>query len=139
MRFISANWIYVNWIICIYSVALKQYAKDFKYSYILWRIYFSWKDVFYDLESGIAYYMLEVGSKANIGDIVQSIETTEDCGVPIQYLDIHTHQGHAYFLTVKVRYIPLIYFTYAKYNCRRNVSFFFILVWQSFKTSIAFV
>ncbi|XP_076086914.1 uncharacterized protein LOC143057491 [Mytilus galloprovincialis] len=60
-----------------------------------------WKDVFYDLESGIAYYMLEVGSKANIGDIVQSIETTEDCGVPIQYLDIDAHQGHAYFLTVK--------------------------------------
>ncbi|XP_052082402.1 uncharacterized protein LOC127720030 [Mytilus californianus] len=58
-----------------------------------------WKDVFYDLESGIAYYMLEVGSKANIGDIVQSTETTEDCGVPI--LDVDAHQGHAYFLTVK--------------------------------------
>ncbi|XP_063408929.1 uncharacterized protein LOC134692410 [Mytilus trossulus] len=60
-----------------------------------------WKDVFFDLESGIKHYVLEVGSKPNFGDIVQPIETSEDCGVSIQYLDINAHQGHAYFITVK--------------------------------------
>ncbi|XP_076085244.1 uncharacterized protein LOC143056054 isoform X2 [Mytilus galloprovincialis] len=60
-----------------------------------------WKDVFYDLESGIKHYILEVGSKPNFGDIVQPIETSEDCEVSIQYLDINAHQGHPYFITVK--------------------------------------
>ena len=58
--------------------------------------------MFYDLESGIKHYILEVGSKPSFGDIVQPIETNEDCGVSIQYLDINAQQGHAYFITVKV-------------------------------------
>ncbi|XP_076085163.1 uncharacterized protein LOC143055975 isoform X1 [Mytilus galloprovincialis] len=60
-----------------------------------------WKDVFSDLESGIKHYLLEVGSKPNFGDIVQSFKTTEDCGVSVQFSDIDSHQGHAYFITVK--------------------------------------
>lgn len=68
----------------------------------LLHIHFSWKDVFSDLESGIKHYLLEVGSKPNFGDIVQSFKTTEDCGVSVQFSDIDSHQGHAYFITVKV-------------------------------------
>ncbi|XP_063408922.1 uncharacterized protein LOC134692402 [Mytilus trossulus] len=60
-----------------------------------------WKDVFTDLESGIKHYLIEVGSKPSFGDIIQSIKTNEDCGVFVHCFDKDTHQGHAYFVTVK--------------------------------------
>lgn len=67
----------------------------------MFHVYFSWTDVFYDLESGIRNYLLEIGSEPNFGDIVQSIETTEDCGVSIEFLNKEAHQGHVYFITAK--------------------------------------
>ncbi|CAG2242538.1 unnamed protein product [Mytilus edulis] len=68
---------------------------------VLFLIHSLWKDVFYDVESGIQYYMLEVGSKPKFNDIVQPTVTKEDCEVSVNFVDTYVHEGHAYFFTIK--------------------------------------
>lgn len=65
---------------------------------------FSWRDVFVDNESGVAYYMWGVGSEKGQDDVFQFIRTEQDCAVSTKHNAFDILEGHSYFLTVKVAY-----------------------------------
>ena len=62
----------------------------------------SWRDVFLDKESGIDHYLWAIGSHPGYDDIIPFTKTTVDCGVSAEDKTIDIHEGHAYFITVKV-------------------------------------
>ena len=62
----------------------------------------SWRDVFIDKESGVDHYLWGVGSHKGYDDIVPFSKTLLDCSVSAKHEDFVIHEGHAYFITVKV-------------------------------------
>jgi len=62
----------------------------------------SWREVFLDQESGIDHYLWAIGSHPGHDDIIPFTKTTVDCGVSAEDKTIDIHEGHAYFITVKV-------------------------------------
>ena len=70
-------------------------------------LFYSWRDVFIDKESGIDHYLWAVGSHPGYDDIIPFTKTFEDCGISAEDTAINIHEGHAYFITVKVVFFAL--------------------------------
>ena len=59
----------------------------------------SWNHVFLDLESGIKFYELGIGSNPGHADILPFIKTEQETG---SFGHLELQEGHSYYVTVKV-------------------------------------
>jgi hypothetical protein len=66
-------------------------------------IFFSWENVFTDLESGIDYYMWSIGSQPGYTDIMSYLRVVaQECGSTDKNNPLHLLNGHYYFINVRV-------------------------------------
>ncbi|XP_038057739.1 uncharacterized protein LOC119729229 [Patiria miniata] len=61
----------------------------------------SWKNVFSDKESGVAYYEWAVGSHPGHADIMPFTRENTEIGVSDPSRPLHLQEGHSYFISVK--------------------------------------
>lgn len=54
------------------------------------------------MESGIDHYLWAIGSHPGDGNIIPFTATTLDCGISAEDTNIDIHEGHQYFISVKV-------------------------------------
>ena len=60
---------------------------------------YSWNHEFLDLESGIKFYELGIGSNPGHADILPFVQSNEETGT---FQDLQLQEGHSYYVTVKV-------------------------------------
>lgn len=66
-------------------------------------IFYSWKDVFLDLESGIDYYLWSVGSEPGYTDMMSHLKVfDQECGIIDENNPLDLKDGHFYYINVRV-------------------------------------
>ena len=58
--------------------------------------------IFTDTESSIVYYEWAVGSRPGYNDKMEFTVTTDVCATSSPASDLDLHEGHAYFINVRV-------------------------------------
>lgn len=62
----------------------------------------SWEGVFYDVQSGIHYYMWGIGSLPGQDDVTPFSKTLQHCDMSLEDRSYDMIEGYPYFITVKV-------------------------------------
>ena len=71
----------------------------------------SWKGIFIDPESGVAFYKWGIGSRPSYDNIYAFTEVDNECSKTTGDQVLDMHEGHSYFITVMVIYYLSVYRT----------------------------